>query len=117
MALRHTILRVKVRVLAAFAIPGAGLAFAANTATVQTAAPQDVLLVLGGFVVVVAGALALAFVRWLSRVERNVPRDPDRMATELRYIRESIQSIDRRVARIEGNLGSLTVMEDHPRAR
>lgn len=115
----HILQRAKVHALAAVAVPGAGLAVAANEPSLQPATPQDVLVVLGGFIVVVAGALALAFVRWLNKVEHNVPRDPDRLSDAVRHVhreveglRSDVRGIDRRVARIEGSLVGLTVVEE-----
>jgi hypothetical protein len=103
--------RVRFHALGAFAVPGVGLAVAANT--IQPADPQQVLLILGGFIVVVAGASALAWVRWLNKVEANVPRDPDRVAEtlkdlrdEVRAVRSDVSDIGERVARIEGALGA-----------
>lgn len=111
--------RVRFHALAAVAVPGAVLATVANEPALKPATPEQVLLVLGGFVVVVAGAMALAWVRWLNKVEHNVPRDPDRIAEaltslrdDIRELREDVRSVDRRVARIEGSLEMVVVDQE-----
>jgi hypothetical protein len=112
----HVLQRARVQALLAFAVPSSVVAVATNVPAVS-ATPEQVLVVLGGFVVVVAGALALAFVRWLGRVEKNVPRDPERISDnlsalrrEIRELRDEVHRVDTRVARIEGNLGQLVIM-------
>lgn len=104
--------------IAAVAFAGAGGAVAAATDTYERLSPHEMFAVLAGFVVVLGGALTMAFVRWLGRVEKNVPRDPDRIAESLHEISgrltrldEKVDGINVRLGRVEGNLGQLVVMD------
>jgi hypothetical protein len=110
--------RVRTHALAAFAVPGVALAVAANEPIAAKAGPTEILVAFGGFIVVVLGALSLAFVRWLNKVEGNVPRDPDRttqalaslaadlgsLRTEVGEVRSDVGDVRERLAHIEGRL-------------
>lgn len=105
--------------IAAVALAGAGGAVAGVTDTYERLSPHEMFAILAGFVVVLGGALTMAFVRWLGKVERNVPRDPQRVGESLREISERLTRLDEKVdginvrlGRVEGNIGQLIVVRD-----
>jgi len=95
----HIHKRARVQALLAFAIPGLGLAAVADTP--RAADPQQMVMALAAFVVVVVGALAAIFVRWLTRAEQNVPRDPSRIAEALGSLRKDVERLSTDLRRIE----------------
>jgi hypothetical protein len=71
-----------------------------------------VILILGGFIVAFLGALTLAWVRWLGRVEKNVPRDPNRVESQLVYLDKRLDRIGQRLARLEGYVNQPVVFRE-----
>jgi len=113
----HVFKRATTHGLIAFLGVGSGIAAVAAEANERQVAPWEVVLILGGFLVMFAGALALAFVRWLNKASANVPRDPQRITAQLEQLHKSIDALrleaagDRaNIAYLQGQLSQLTVV-------
>ena len=100
----HVFQRASTHALLAFLGIAGGIAATAKEVNAREIAPWEVVLVLGGFLVMLAGALTLALVRWLGKVERNVPRDPHRVDSQLRNLDGRVDAMAERVAHLEGRL-------------
>ena len=108
----HFLKRATTHGLVVFVSMGSGVAVVAAEANERQVAPWEVVLILGGFVVLFAGALTLAFVRWLGKVGKNVPRDPSRIEAQLQRLDEKLDSLDRRLARMEGYVSQPVVFSE-----
>lgn len=103
--------------LAAVAFVATGTAVATVADEPQKLSAAEMFAILAGFVVMLGGALTLAFVRWLNKVEKNVPRNPNRQDEKLNRLILKLDSLDAkmdgidvRLARVEGNLGQFIVV-------
>ena len=113
----HVLERATTQTLIAFVGAGTGIAAVAAEANERQVMPWEVILILGGFLVMFAGALALAFVRWLNKAGANVPRDPQRITAQIEGLQRSIEALrleaagDRaNIAFIQGQLSQLAIV-------
>jgi len=108
----HVFQRATTHGLIAFLGVGTAIAAVAKEANDRQVAPWEVVLLLGGFLVAFLGALTLAWVRWLGKVSKNVPRDPVRVEEHMRHLTERINRLDRRLARMEGYVNQPVIFRE-----
>lgn len=107
MPLPTAVQRASTLALAAYVT--AGGAVAAASSEIQKYSAPEMFAVLAGFVVVLGGAVTLAFVRWLNKLERNVPRDPARTGEQLEYAIRRIEGLARKVDKLDGKVDGIDV--------
>ena len=108
----HVFQRATTHGLLAFVGVGSGVAAVAKEMNERQVAPWEVILILGGFLVAFFGALALAWVRWLGKVGKNVPRDPNRVEAQLGHLDQRLDRIGERLARLEGYVNQPLVLRE-----
>lgn len=103
----HVFQRATTQALVAFIASGTGIAAVAKEANERQVMPWEVVLILGGFLVMFAGTMTLALVRWLNKVSQNVPRDPTRMDQVLGNIGHDLTDMRKSVAELQGEVRQL----------